>query len=88
MPKAAKPKAAYLVTLKLNDDIYVGEADTAEDAIRQIKPPFYKTKGVLRIEKDGKSAERILNIIQMKRLFSGIEVAILVTAKNLLQNLK
>lgn len=75
-------KGGYKVILFLNDTEYKYRAETLEEAILGIKPPFYKTKGVLRVEYQGLSTEKLLTIHQMKRFFSS-EIARIVLSKNL-----
>jgi hypothetical protein len=75
-------KGGYKVILFLNETTYEYRAETLEEAILGIKPPFYKTKGVLRVEYQGLSTEKIMAIHQMKRFFSS-EIARIVLSKNL-----
>lgn len=64
------PKPLYKVTLKINDTEYVGEAETVEDALSQINPPFFKSLSYLTIEKGDKKVELKLGTFACKRLFT------------------
>jgi hypothetical protein len=75
-------KPGYKVILFLNNTMITYRAKTLEEAIANIHPPFYKTKGLLRVEYNGLSTEKLLTIPQMKRFFSN-EVAKIVLAKNI-----
>lgn len=62
-------KTKYKVTLKVNEKTYEAKGDTLLDAVSQIHVDFpIKTKGILRVEKDGKTAERTLNALNIRRI--------------------
>lgn len=81
-PKKIKPLAApvattsepeYLVTLKVNGIEVTASDKDLMDAIKKIHVETFKTMGVLKVERDGKKAERLLPIWKMKHLFNPLQ---------------
>ena len=75
-PKSIEPVSSpvieptFILVLKLNGKEYQGKGDTATDAIKQIKPEYFKTKGVLIARKGEHKLERYMPIFLMRRMFS------------------
>lgn len=93
MAKEKKEKEEFIATLVVNNESLVSSANTLLEAINGLKPPFYKTKGILTVSKGDKSVQRLFFIPQMKRLFGEFgattrEIARMSTAKMLEQMLK
>lgn len=66
-----EPVANSLVTLTLllNGKEYKAQGETTLEALRKLKPEFYKTRGTIVAEKDGRKVQRFLFIPQMRKLF-------------------
>lgn len=59
----------YKVTLKFNDCEHVFETENPAETIILAKPFFLKTKVIIYIEKDGKTAEKVLQPLIARRLW-------------------
>lgn len=59
----------YKVTLKFNDCEHVFETENPSETIILAKPFFLKTKVLILIEKDGKTAEKCLQPLVARRLW-------------------
>lgn len=59
----------YSVVLVLNNQEYKSEGETFSESVMKINPLKFSTKGILRVTKNGKTAQILMNILQMKRLF-------------------
>ena len=53
----------------MNGKTYESENEVLLDALKELKPEFYKTRGTLTVEKDGKTIQRFLFYPQMRKLF-------------------
>jgi len=62
-------KKTYKVTLKVNNKDFVAYGNSIADALHEINPGAFFTRGVLIAENDGKKIERVIFIRQLKRLF-------------------
>jgi hypothetical protein len=81
------PKKKYTVTVEANGTSYTAKADTAFDAIQQIKPEKIATRTIFTVAYNKKSASIPLNIGRARRVFlSDIVAQILV--RNLLMRLR
>lgn len=69
MTKENKVKQ-YKVTLKVNDRELKASADTLEEALFNVIPDQFKTKGVVTIEYGRMKLERLLNVQMMRRIFN------------------
>lgn len=65
--KAEQPK--YSAVLKLNGTEFLAAANILEGLFEQFKPAKFCTRGVLTVDNGDKKIQKILNILQMKRLF-------------------
>lgn len=82
------PVSVYNLILKVNGQEYSSSSEESlEEAFLGLKPPFYKTRGVLEIAFGNKKASKLLNIMEMKRLFSQ-QLSRIIVAKQLKQLLK
>ena len=72
--EAAKYFGGNLVRLTLQigkDDTYTSTGETILEAINNLETPDHlKAKGFIRVEVDGKTATKQLNIPNLKRMFS------------------
>lgn len=59
----------YKVTVSFNNNEYTFETEDPSDAIITAKPFFLKTKVIIKIEKDGKTAEKALQPVIARRLW-------------------
>lgn len=59
----------YKVTISFNDNKYTFETNDPSDAIITAKPFFLKTKVIIKIEKDGKTAEKALQPVIARRMW-------------------
>ena len=70
--KLVKKVGVYSVVLEANNQYYNASGDTLVETIRQIKPTFYKTKGILKVTKGDKQVTKLLYIPMMRKLFCGL----------------
>ena len=72
MPRGRKKiiKQVFEATLAVNGENLKSSGSTVLKALNGLNPPFYKTKGILTVFKGGKKYEKLLVILQMKRLFN------------------
>ena len=95
MPRGRKKTISQVfeATLAVNGLILKSSGSTVLEALNGLNPLFYKTKGILTVFKDDKKYEKILAILQMKRLFNEFpcmtrDIARLSMAKFIEQGLK
>lgn len=63
-------KDEYTFTLKLGDSIFTSTDENPEEALKNLpKPIKIVQRGVLIVEQNGKSKERLMNIPEVKRLY-------------------
>jgi hypothetical protein len=63
-------KKEFRVVMKFNNQEHDFVTDNLEASILEIKPTFLKTKLLIKIEKDGKVADRQFQGMQGKRFFN------------------
>lgn len=70
-PKTTKKKEAklYRASMRFNDTVSTVEADTIEEALNLLTPEKIKTRVLFRFEKEGKTAEKLLNIFATRQIF-------------------
>ena len=64
-------KPIYFVSFSVNGQELKTTGNTLLEAMRELKPDTFKTKGILKVVYGDKKVDRILNIPQMKKLFLG-----------------
>ena len=67
--KQSPKKATYSLLLRLNDKEYQAEGEDLREALGSIKPEYFKTKGILEIQKGEMKIVKLLNPYKMRRLF-------------------
>ena len=60
----------FKVELDVNGTTIKGEGETFAQAIGAVKPPFIKSRGFIRLNYGGLNSSKLLNIVEMRRLFS------------------
>lgn len=68
-PKVKKSKKLYRASMHFNDTVNTVEADTIEEALNLLTPEKIKTRVLFRFEKEGKTAEKLLNVFTTRQIF-------------------
>ena len=63
-------KELYIAILEANGKKYEESGDTALGAIAKLSPEFYKTKGVIHLQKGDKKSSALMYTLQMRRIFA------------------
>jgi hypothetical protein len=60
----------FKLELDVNGTTIKGEGETFAQAIEAVKPPFIKSRGYVRLNYGGLNSSKLLNVVEMRRLFS------------------
>jgi hypothetical protein len=63
-------KTLFKVELDVNNTTLKGEGETFTQALEAVKPPFIKSRGFVRLNYGGLNSSKLLNVVEMRRLFS------------------
>lgn len=85
MPKkiSSQPSSKYFITLKLNGKVLKTKGETILEALNNLNPDHYKTRGLLTAKHGKNMANVILPIHQMRRLFHGMGMTKIIFAKRI-----
>ena len=67
--KTKVEKKLYTITMQCNDNVVTCETDSLRDGILSLNPGTVKTKMILTVDSDGKTATKMLNVFEAKRIF-------------------
>ena len=81
-------KEKIIVTLKANNNEYIGKGETIAKALQSIVIKLVYTGGTLKIEVGDKTVKKFIHTMQMKRLFGMNKTSIKLYAKQIEKQLK
>lgn len=81
------PQGEYLLTVYMQDRVFSQRTNDIARSILSLKPPKITNKVRIVLEKDGKTAERILFVFPARRLFN-VPLSADFFAKNIVLRLK
>jgi hypothetical protein len=64
-----KKELPFKVTLNINNENLTASGESVFEALQQIHPKTFYTRGIFTVEKDGKKVEKLVFIRQLKKLF-------------------
>ena len=62
--------SSYILTFKVNGRSSTTTGSSVLEALREIKPEPFKTKGLITVEHNGNKIERLFAVFKLRKLFS------------------